>query len=162
MTASTILPPCMLTRTGSPTLWDLASIPEFASCPSSILRRTLFKHSFPHISSPKVTCYGPDDQSKDDGEGHIFQRRNMPSVFPVPVPQCREDKHRHAPAQDAFVKDVVFAALPANSFAILNLFRRESGLHFGSVASVAYPAYTDEDQENDRLRSKGSCSGQRR
>jgi hypothetical protein len=107
---------------------------------------------FPHISSPKVTCYGPDDQSKD-GEGHIFQRRNVPSVFPVPVPQCREDKHRHAPVQDAFVKDVVFAALPANSHAILNLFRRESGWHSGSVASVACPAYTDEDRDSDRLRS---------
>lgn len=45
----------------------------------------------------------------------------MPSVSPVPVPECGEDKHRHAPAQDASINDVVFAALGANPFAILNL-----------------------------------------
>jgi hypothetical protein len=45
----------------------------------------------------------------------------------MPVPECCEDKHRHAEAQDSCVKDVVFAALGANPFAILDLLGREYG-----------------------------------
>jgi len=48
----------------------------------------------------------------------------MPPVFPIPTPECCEGKHRHAPAQDARINDVLFATPGANPFAILNLLCR--------------------------------------
>jgi len=49
----------------------------------------------------------------------------MPAVLLIPVPDCCQDKHRYAPANDASVEDVVFPALSANPVAILNLPWRE-------------------------------------
>jgi hypothetical protein len=50
--------------------------------------------------------------------------RILRTVFPTPIPECRGGKHRHTPAQDARVKDVMFAAPCANPFAILTLLCR--------------------------------------
>jgi hypothetical protein len=61
-------------------------------------------------------------------EKHRYPGGDMPPVLFIPTPECCEGKHRHAPAaQDACVKDVVFAALGANPVAMLNVFSRERG-----------------------------------
>ena len=51
----------------------------------------------------------------------------MPPVVVIPAPECGGEKHRHPPAQDASVKDVVFAPLGPNYFSTLNLLRRKYG-----------------------------------